>query len=121
MLFPQFSLYENKKTLSYVDLNNLLLLTINLRETWNYCTLKNATHKTWMNFKDKLSNDQKVILRNAIISLRSNFKEKLIERDTIWLSSKIVSSLLSLTSPSLLSFKKRQVILKKQMYSLELT
>lgn len=119
MLFPQFSLYDSKKSLTYVDLNNILTLMVNLRQTWNYATFKKDTHKTWMKFKDKLNDEQKIILRNAIVLLRTSFHYKLIEKNTVWLSSEIVLNLLSLTSPSLLSFKKRQSILKSQMYSLE--
>lgn len=119
MLFPQFSLYDSKKTLTYVDLNNILIMVVNLRETWNYSAFKKATHRTWMVFKDKLNDEQKIILRNAIVSLRTSMYNELMLKDTIWLSSGIVLSLLSLTSPYLLSFQKRQVILKNQLYSLE--
>lgn len=119
MLFPQFTLYDSKKSLTYVDLNNILTLVVNLRQTWNYSAFKKATHRTWMVFKDKLTDEQKIILRNAIVSLRTSLFNELREKNTVWLSSGIVLSLLSLTSPYLLSFQKRQVILKNQLYSLE--
>lgn len=119
MLFPQFSIFSNKRSFNYIDINNLLIITINLRETWNYATLKNATHNTWITFKDKVSNDQKIILREAIIQLRLKFTSELTKRNSSWLSSSIVNSLLELLSPSILTFHKRKSIL--DFYSNSLT
>jgi len=113
MLFPQFAVYQKKKSLNYVDINNLLVLTINLKQVWYWDSFKNATHNTWMTFKDKLSSDQKIVLRNAITKLRELFINKLQKMNSQWLSVGIVTTLLATVSPSIQYYPKRQVILKQ--------
>lgn len=111
MLFPQFYTYREKEHLNYVDLKNLLLITINLRQSWNFDTLKNATKRTWDLFSNKLTEDQKIIFRAVIVELRGNFRQKLNEENLYWLSTSKVNTLFSSLTPSLVEYRKRQVIL----------
>lgn len=118
MLFPQFSVYMSKSSYNYIDINNILFITVNLKETWNMNSIKIATRNTWLTFKDKLSKDQKIILREAIKELRNKFYLELVCKDTTWLSTSIVSTLLSSISSSILTFHKRQSTLRHFMNSL---
>lgn len=117
MLFPQFVVYQNKSKLNYIDINNLLILTIHLKQTWYWESFKRDTHNTWMTFKDKLNSDQKVVFRNAIKKLRELFINKQINLNTGWLSSSVVHSILFNISPSILQYSKRQQILKSDLNS----
>lgn len=118
MLFPQFSMYMTKSCYNYVDINNLLFITINLKESWNMNSIKIATRNTWLTFRDKLTEDQKIILREAIKELRNKFYLELMCRDSTWLSTSIVSNLFSSISSSILTFHKRQSTLRHFMNSI---
>lgn len=111
MLFPQFYIFREKKHLNYVDLKNLLLVTINIRESWNFDALKNATGRTWDLFRNKLTDDQKIIFRTIIVELRREFRRQLDEENLYWLSTSKVNTLFSSLTPSLIEYRKRQVIL----------
>lgn len=113
MLFPQFAVYQKKKSFNYVEINDLLVITINLKQVWYWDSFKNATHNTWMTFKDKLSTDQKIVFKNAIKKLRELFLNKMNKMNVQWLSVSIVATLLSIITPSIKHYPKRQVILKQ--------
>lgn len=49
---------------------NVLVDLLNQKNYWNNNTLREKTHKLWMNNKDLLSNDEKILLRHIIIELR---------------------------------------------------
>ena len=113
MLFPQFLIYTTKQSLNYVDISNILLLTVNMKNTWNNDSFKKATHQTWMTFKDKLSFEQQIVLREAIISLRLSLYKHLMEQNYYWLSSSIFSSIYNFSiSQYVLSFNLRKKTIK---------
>ena len=113
MLFLNLIIYQNKSKLNYVDLHNILQLTINSRNSWNFNTLKTSTCYICTQFKDKLTEDQYIILRANIVELRKLFKNKLVEEHTTWLSASKTFSLLNFLSPFFLQYPKRQVILNR--------
>ena len=117
MLFPQFVIYQNKETLNYSDLSNILLIVINLKETWNYNAFKECTHITWMRFKDKLTYDQKVVYSNLIKKFRNILYNYLIENNSKWVSSSVLLTIYKTDiDPFLRSFSKRQLILKQSVH-----
>lgn len=113
MLFPQFAIYQQRNRFNYVDISNILVLMLNLRQTWNAANLRTDTHNTWMHFKDKLSEDQKIVMRKAITGIRASFNTKANSMNTVWLTSNIMVNLYNInTKPYVTSFHKRQEVIK---------
>lgn len=111
MLFPQLEIYKKKQRLIYQDIVDILFIVANLKQTWNYEAFKKNTHLTWMEFKDKLDVNKKLVFRSFIIQTRKVFLDELNSQNKKWLDASIVTSIVELTSIFVLKPQERKKML----------
>ncbi len=111
MLFPQLEIYKKKQRLVYQDIVDILFIVANLKQTWNYESFKKNTHLTWMEFKDKLDVNKKLVFRSFIIQTRKVFLDELNSQNKKWLDASIVTSIVELTSIFVLKPQERKKML----------
>lgn len=79
--------YKLKKKFTYEDISLLLVASIANRNTWSLVNLHNASKAIWNTYKDKLSMNHKIILREALKLLYKEFQISLTEHNTSWISN----------------------------------
>lgn len=71
------------------DVNQAIVNLLKTKNFWNISTIKDKTHKLWMNNKDILSNEEAILLRYGIVGAR----KIVYEYPSICISSKLLLSL----------------------------
>lgn len=111
-IFAQFAIYKSKDKLNYLELKDILTLSVTVKKTWNYDSFKKASHAAWISYKDKLTYRQKIIFREAIKSLRKFIYEKKSE-GLDWVTSDLLLSYFNSSVVKLITdYNSRQKILR---------
>lgn len=116
--FPQFIIYQDKVKFSYPDLNAILLIMINLRNTWNPSTFKVTTKRVWIIYHKRLNLIQKIVFQQAIVQLRKYVNDTVSQNNFLWLSKEfIVNFFETEVTPNIIDYNHRKRVFKSYVRS----
>ena len=112
---------QNKKKLTYSDIDNVFIVSIQARQTWSLSNLQNVSKAIWKAYKDKLDIGHAIVLRENLKTLYLLFNNLLVELNTTWIENhKLLSLYESEIKPLIVNTTKRKrlIQLHKDEYTL---
>ena len=78
---------QNKKKLTYSDIDNIFIVSIQARQTWSLVNLQYVSKAIWKAYKDKLEVNHTIVLRETLKKLYVLFNELLGTLNTTWIEN----------------------------------
>ena len=78
---------QNKKKLTYSDIDNIFIVSIQARQTWSLVNLQYISKAIWKAYKDKLEVNHTIVLRETLKKLYVLFNELLGTLNTTWIEN----------------------------------
>ncbi|MEG2685291.1 MAG: hypothetical protein RR929_04410 [Erysipelotrichaceae bacterium] len=78
---------QNKKKLTYSDIDNIFIVSIQARQTWSLVNLQYISKAIWKAYKDKLEINHTIVLRETLKKLYLLFNELLGTLNTTWIEN----------------------------------
>lgn len=78
---------QNKKKLTYSDIDNIFIVSIQARQTWSLVNLQYVSKAIWKAYKDKLEVNHTIVLRETLKKLYVLFNELLTTLNTTWIEN----------------------------------
>ena len=105
---------QNKKKLTYSDIDNIFIVSIQARQTWSLVNLQHVSKAIWKAYKDKLEVNHAIILRENLKQLYLIFNDLLIELNTTWVENhKLLTVYENEIRPSIINPAKRKHLVEK--------
>ena len=105
---------QNKKKLTYSDIDNIFIVSIQARQTWSLVNLQHVSKAIWKAYKDKLEVNHAIVLRENLKLLYLVFNNLLIELNTTWVENhKLLTVYENEIRPSIINPAKRKHLIEK--------
>ena len=105
---------QNKKKLTYSDIDNIFIVSIQARQTWSLVNLQHVSKAIWKAYKDKLEVNHAIVLRENLKLLYLVFNNLLIELNTTWVENhKLLEIYKSNLQPFIINLTKRKHLIEK--------
>ena len=105
---------QNKKKLTYSDIDNIFEVSIQARQTWSLVNLQHVSKAIWKAYKDKLEVNHAIILRENLKQLYLIFNDLLIELNTTWVENhKLLEIYKSNLQPFIINLTKRKHLIEQ--------